>query len=223
MARVPSERIQRRIEAFLDEADAAASAGEWRAVAEKARAVLAIDEANEDAAAFLKMATANLAGTGTARPLDPTGNRFDRFTDHVRRALNRAQEEALRLHHSHIGTEHVLLGLVHEEDSTAVAILAGLGVEPRKVRAAVEFTVRRGNAQLDGEIGLTRGAKRMLELTVDEARSLGHDYIGTGHLLAGLVLEGEGVAAGVLESLGASAERVRAEAERIAASEPREE
>ena len=117
--------------------------------------------------------------------------------------------------HNYIGTEHILLGLVREGDGVAAKVLSNLGVELNKVRSAVEFIIGRGDRTVLGEIGLTPRAKKVIELAVDEARRLGHSYIGTEHLLLGLVREGEGIAAGVLESLGvnlssASAPRPRA-------------
>src|SRR5262249_58847625 len=141
-------------------------------------------------------------------------DRFDKFTEHARRVLTLAQEEAQRFNHNYIGTEH-LLGLVREGDGVAAKVLANLGVELNKVRSAVEFIIGRGDRAVMGEIGLTPRAKKVIELAVDEARRLGHHYIGTEHLLLGLVREGEGIAAGVLESLGVSLDKVRAEVTRI--------
>ncbi|GMU40275.1 MAG: ATP-dependent Clp protease ATP-binding protein [Chloroflexota bacterium] len=144
-------------------------------------------------------------------------DRFDKFTERARRVLTLAQEEAQRFNHNYIGTEHLLLGLVREGDGVAAKVLANLGVELNKVRSAVEFIIGRGDRQSSGEIGLTPRAKKVIELAVDEARRLQHSYIGTEHLLLGLVREGEGIAAGVLESLGVNLERVRAETQRILA------
>src|SRR5437660_1495424 len=142
-------------------------------------------------------------------------DRFDKFTERARRVLTLAQEEAQRFNHNYIGTEHLLLGLVREGDGVAAKVLANLGVELNKVRSAVEFIIGRGDRAVMGEIGLTPRAKKVIELAVDEARRLGHHYIGTEHLLLGLVREGEGIAAGVLESLGVSLDKVRAEVTRI--------
>ena len=142
-------------------------------------------------------------------------DRFDKFTERARRVLTLAQEEAQRFNHNYIGTEHLLLGLVREGDGVAAKVLANLGVELSKVRSAVEFIIGRGDRAVLGEIGLTPRAKKVIELAVDEARRLNHHYIGTEHLLLGLVREGEGIAAGVLESLGVNLERVRAETTRI--------
>ncbi len=142
-------------------------------------------------------------------------DRFDKFTERARRVLTLAQEEAQRFNHNYIGTEHLLLGLVREGDGVAAKVLSNLGVELAKVRSAVEFIIGRGDRAVLGEIGLTPRAKKVIELAVDEARRLNHHYIGTEHLLLGLVREGEGIAAGVLESLGVNLERVRAETTRI--------
>ncbi len=142
-------------------------------------------------------------------------DRFDKFTERARRVLTLAQEEAQRFNHNYIGTEHLLLGLVRENDGVAAKVLGNLGVELGKVRSAVEFIIGRGDRAVLGEIGLTPRAKKVIELAVDEARRLNHHYIGTEHLLLGLVREGEGIAAGVLESLGVNLERVRAETTRI--------
>ncbi len=142
-------------------------------------------------------------------------DRFDKFTERARRVLTLAQEEAQRFNHNYIGTEHLLLGLVREGDGVAAKVLNNLGVELTKVRSAVEFIIGRGEKSVSGEIGLTPRAKKVIELAVEEARRLNHSYIGTEHLLLGLVREGEGIAFGVLESLGVSLERVRTETARI--------
>ena len=142
-------------------------------------------------------------------------SRFEKFSERARRVLSLAQEEAQRFNHNYIGTEHVLLGLVRETDGIAAKVLANLGVELNKVRSAVEFIIGRGERAAPGEIGLTPRAKKVIELAVDEARRLNHHHIGTEHLLIGLMREGEGVAAGVLESLGVSLDKVRGETSRI--------
>ncbi|MGA3058508.1 MAG: Clp protease N-terminal domain-containing protein, partial [Candidatus Limnocylindrales bacterium] len=123
-------------------------------------------------------------------------DRFDKFSDGARKVLTLAQDEAQRFDHNYIGTEHLLLALIREEEGVAAQILVSLGVELPKVRTAVEFIIGRGDRPTRGEVGLTPGAKRVIELAIDEARRLGHRYIGTEHLLLGLVREGEGVAAG---------------------------
>ncbi len=144
----------------------------------------------------------------TTPPLPPR-DRFDKFTEHARRVLNYSQEEAQRFQHSYIGTEHLLLGLVREEEGVGAKVLAQLGIELDKVRRAVEFIIGRGDRIVLGEIGLTPRAKKVIELAVDEARRLNHHYIGSEHILLGLIREGEGIASGVLESLGARLENVR--------------
>jgi len=123
--------------------------------------------------------------------------------------LSLAQEEAQRFQHNYIGTEHLLLGLVREGEGVAAKVLEDLGVELIQVRSAVEFIINRGDRIVLGEIGLTPRAKKVIELAVDEARRLNHHYIGTEHILLGLVREGEGIAAGVLESQGVNLEKVR--------------
>ncbi len=142
-------------------------------------------------------------------------SRFEKFTERARRVLSLAQEEAQRFNHNYIGTEHILLGLVRETDGVAARVLSNLGVELHKVRSAVEFIIGRGERSTPGEIGLTPRAKKVIELAVDEARRLNHHYIGTEHLLIGLMREGEGVAAGVLESLGINLDKIRGETSRL--------
>jgi len=142
-------------------------------------------------------------------------SRFEKFSERARRALTYAQEEAQRFNHNYIGTEHILLGLVRETDGVAAKVLQNLDVDLNKVRSAVEFIIGRGGKTTSAEVGLTPRAKKVIELAVDEARRLNHSYVGTEHLLLGLLREGEGVAGGVLESLGVSLERARAETTRI--------
>jgi ATP-dependent Clp protease ATP-binding subunit ClpC len=142
-------------------------------------------------------------------------SRFEKFSERARRVLSLAQEEAQRFNHNYIGTEHVLLGLARETDGVAARVLTSLGIELPKVRSAVEFIIGRGERPSPGDIGLTPRAKKVIELAVDEARRLSHHYIGTEHLLIGIMREGEGVAAGVLESLGVSLDKIRTETTRI--------
>jgi len=143
-------------------------------------------------------------------------SRFEKFSERARRVLSLSQEEALRFNHNYIGTEHILLGLVRETEGVAARVLSNLGIELTKVRSAVEFIIGRGEKPVSGEnIGLTPRAKRVIELAVDEARRMSHHYIGTEHLLIGLMREGEGVAAGVLESLSVTLDKVRAETQRL--------
>ncbi len=146
-------------------------------------------------------------------------SRFEKFSERARRVLSLAQEEAQRFNHNYIGTEHILLGLVRETEGVAARVLSNLSVELVKVRSAVEFIIGRGERPTTNEIGLTPRAKKVIELAVDEARRLNHHYIGTEHLLIGLMREGEGVAAGVLESLGVSLDKVRDETNRIIQSQ----
>ena len=143
------------------------------------------------------------------------GSRFEKFSERARRVLSLAQDEAQRFNHNYIGTEHILLGLVRETEGVAARVLSSLSVDLSKVRSAVEFIIGRGEKPAQGEIGLTPRAKKVVELAVDEARRMNHTYIGTEHLLIGLLREGEGVAAGVLESLGVTLDKVRAETHRI--------
>ena len=142
-------------------------------------------------------------------------SRFEKFTERARKVLSLSQEEAQRFNHNYIGTEHILLGLVREGEGVAAKVLANLGVDLEKVRSAVEYIIGRGEKSVGQDIGLTPRAKRVIELAVDEARRLNHNYIGTEHLLLGLLREEEGVAAGVLESLGVSLDKVRAETVRL--------
>ena len=142
-------------------------------------------------------------------------SRFDKFSERARRVLTSAQDEAQRLNHSYIGTEHLLLGLIREEEGVGAKVLTSLGVTLSKVRSAVEYIIGRGEKPATGEIELTPRAKRVIELAIDEARHLGHNYIGTEHLLLGLLHEGEGVAASVLESFGITLEQARTETTKL--------
>ncbi len=135
-------------------------------------------------------------------------DRFEKFTERARKVLSLAQEEAQRFQHNYIGTEHLLLGLVREGEGVAAKVLSSLGVDLNKVRSAVEFMIGRGDRVVLGEIGLTPGAKKVIELAVDEAHRLNHHYIGTEHLLLGLVREDEGIGAKALHSLGVNLEKV---------------
>jgi len=142
-------------------------------------------------------------------------NRFEKFSERARRVLTSAQEEAQTLNHNYIGTEHILLGLIREEEGVAARVLNNLGISLSKVRSAVEYIIGRGEKSSAGEIGLTPRAKRVIELAIDEARHLSHNYIGTEHLLLGLLHEGEGIAAGVLESFNINLEQARSETTRV--------
>src|SRR5260370_38787509 len=119
-------------------------------------------------------------------------NRFDRFTKRARHVLALAQEEAQRFQHNYIGTEHLLLGLLREGEGVAAQVLSNLGIEAAQARHAVEAIIGRGDRIVLGEIGITPRAKKVLEFAADEARRLNHRFIGTEHLLLGLIREGEG-------------------------------
>jgi ATP-dependent Clp protease ATP-binding subunit ClpA len=134
---------------------------------------------------------------------------FERFTDRARRSLFLSQEEARRLNHNYVGTEHLLLGLVSEGQGVAAKALESLGISLEMVRAQVEESIGQGQRAPTGHIPFIPRAKKVLELSLREATQLGHNYIGTEHLLLGLVREGEGVAAQVLVKLGADRSRVR--------------
>ena len=141
--------------------------------------------------------------------------RFDRFTKRARHVLTLAQEEARRFQHTYIGTEHLLLGLIREEEGVASQVLRNLGIEVDQVRQAIEAIIGRGERIVVGEVGLTPRAKKVIGLAVDEARRLTHRFIGTEHLLLGLLREGDGIAAGVLEDFGLQLEQVRTETLRV--------
>src|SRR5204862_532765 len=134
---------------------------------------------------------------------------FERFTDRARRVVVLAQEEARLLNHNYIGTEHILLGLIHEGEGVAAKALESLSISLEAVRSQVEEIIGQGQAAPTGHIPFTPRAKKVLELSLREALQLGHNYIGTEHILLGLIREGEGVAAQVLQKLGADLNRVR--------------
>ncbi len=134
---------------------------------------------------------------------------FERFTDRARRVVVLAQEEARMLNHNYIGTEHILLGLIHEGEGVAAKALESLGISLEGVREQVEEIIGQGQTAPAGHIPFTPRAKKVLELSLREALQLGHNYIGTEHILLGLIREGEGVAAQVLQKLGADLNRVR--------------
>ncbi len=141
---------------------------------------------------------------------ESNGDQFYKFTIHAKLVLSFALEEAQRFENNYIGTEHLLLGLIRDSDGMAAKVLADLDVKWNKVRNATEFIIARSsfNSAL-GEIGLTPRAKNVIELAVDEALRLNHQYIGTEHILLGLIREGEGIAAGVLDSLGVNLDNAR--------------
>src|SRR5437870_1783918 len=134
---------------------------------------------------------------------------FERFTDRARRVVVLAQEEARMLNHNYIGTEHLLLGLIHEGEGVAAKALESMNISLEGVRQQVEEIIGQGQAAPTGHIPFTPRAKKVLELSLREALQLGHNYIGTEHILLGLIREGEAVAAQVLQQLGADLNRVR--------------
>jgi ATP-dependent Clp protease ATP-binding subunit ClpC len=134
---------------------------------------------------------------------------FERFTDRARRVVVLAQEEARMLSHVYIGTEHILLGLIHEGEGVAAKALESLDISLEAVRRQVEEIMGQGKAAPTGHIPFTPRAKKVLELSFREAKQLGHNHIGTEHILLGLIREGEGVAAQILQKLGADLKRVR--------------
>jgi ATP-dependent Clp protease ATP-binding subunit ClpC len=146
------------------------------------------------------------------------GAMFERFTNRARRVVVLAQEEARLLNHNYIGTEHLLLGLIHEGEGVAAGALESLGISLEAVRGEVERIIGEGEEAPGGHIPFTPRAKKVLELALREAGQLGHNYVGTEHILLGLVREGEGVAAQVLVKLGADLSRVRQQVVRLLSS-----
>jgi ATP-dependent Clp protease ATP-binding subunit ClpC len=140
---------------------------------------------------------------------------FERFTERAKKVLTLAQEEAERSHHSYIGTEHLLLGLLREGEGLAAKVLNNLGVEINKVRSTIESVLGRNERIIIQQIIPTSRVKKVIEISFEEARRMGNNYVGTEHLLLGLLIEGEGIAAHVLEDLGANLEKVRTEIERL--------
>ena len=140
---------------------------------------------------------------------------FERFTDRARRVVVLAEEEARMLHHDYIGTEHILLGLIREGEGVAAKALESLGISQEAVRQQVEAIIGQGQHAPSGHIPFTPRAKKVLELSLREALQLGHNYIGTEHILLGLVREGEGAAAQVLVKLGADLNGVRGQVNQL--------
>src|ERR1700730_13860067 len=140
---------------------------------------------------------------------------FERFTERARRVVVLAQEEARMLNHNYIGTEHILLGLIREGQGVAGRALESLGISLEAVRQQVEQIIGRGQQAPSGHIPFTPRAKKVLELSLREAQQLGHNYIGTEHILLGLLREGSGVAAQVLVKLGADLNRARQQVVRL--------
>jgi len=148
---------------------------------------------------------------------------FERFTDGARRLVALAQDEARRLNHDYIGTEHILLGLIHEGEGVAAKALESLGISLDAVRQQVEEIIGQGQQAPSGHIPFTPRAKKVLELSLRESLQLGHNYIGTEHILLGLIREGDGVAAQVLVRLGADLNRVRHQVIQLIAGQPLQE
>ena len=140
---------------------------------------------------------------------------FERFTEKAIKVIMLAQEEARRLGHNFVGTEQILLGLIGEGTGVAAKVLKSMGINLKDARIEVEKIIGRGSGFVAVEIPFTPRAKRVLELSLEEARQLGHNYIGTEHLLLGLIREGEGVAARVLENLGVDLTKVRTQVIRM--------
>ena len=135
---------------------------------------------------------------------------FERFTERARRVIILAQEEAKRLNHSAVGTEHILLGIVREGEGVASKVLESLNISPERVRAEIESAIGRGERTPHEEVTFTPRAKKVLELALDEARRLGHNYIGTEHILLGILREGQGLALELLRDQGVSSDGLRA-------------
>jgi len=137
------------------------------------------------------------------------GGKLERFTKRARHALARATSEAKRLNHNSIGTEHLLLGIILEKDSTAVAVLRELGLDPDWIVRALERAASRGERVSLGEPELTPRTKRVIEYSFDEARLMGQQYVGTEHLLLGILRDGEGIAVDILRGMGLDLDKVR--------------
>ena len=145
-------------------------------------------------------------------------DKFGRFTERARKVLALSQEEARLFQHNFIGTEHLLLALVREGEGVAAKVMKNLGVvDLEQVRGLIGTFVKPGEKQVDGEVGMTNRAKKVIELAVDEARRLNHHYIGTEHLLLGLIREGQGIAAKVLAKLNVDLEQARTEVVQVLA------
>lgn len=162
-----------------------------------------------------KVLMERFGGEGQPRPVF---NAFNRFTRRARTVMSLAVSEAHRLQHNYVGSEHVLLGLLAERTGVAALVLRKLDVDIDEARHRVEAVVGRGKVETEGELGLTPRTKKIIELAADEAKRLQHEYIGTEHLLLGLVREGEGIASDVLESFGLRLQQVREETLRVLGS-----
>jgi excisionase family DNA binding protein len=189
--------------------------GEYRFKAEELEAYLERQRVPGEAGPLQHLG--KLGGLARKLPGSAAGSReaaFQPFTKRARKVLTLSQEEARRLNHSHIGTEHLLLGLIRERDGIAAGVLQNLGVDLDVTRQKVEQIIGTGDTSRNearGEIGLTPRSKKVLQLAIDEARELSHDYIGTEHVLLGLLREGEGIAARVLTEAGITLDKARSE------------
>src|SRR5687767_3821816 len=141
------------------------------------------------------------------------------FTDRVRKVLQMAREEAARLHHEYVGTEHILLGLIREGEGVAATVLQNLNVDLDEIQQKIEETVKKGKAPQASDLPYTSRAKKVLELAMAEARDLSHSYVGTEHLLLGLLREEKGIAAQVLADAGINLDAARAETLRLLGTE----
>ncbi|MBN9386555.1 MAG: hypothetical protein J0I20_00760 [Chloroflexi bacterium] len=137
--------------------------------------------------------------------------REDKFTEGAKTALHLAEEEAHNFNHNYIGTEHLLLGIMRDKNGMGARVLNGMGLELSKLRSGVELIVGRGTRPPVGEPGLTPRSKRIIELAVDEARKLKHNFVGSEHLLLGMLQEGDGIAIGVLQNMQVDLGKVRQE------------
>jgi ATP-dependent Clp protease ATP-binding subunit ClpC len=140
---------------------------------------------------------------------------FDRFTERAKDVLRRSEEETHRYNHDYIGTEHLLLGLIRDSEPVASRALIAMGVPLAKIQSALEFIIGSGEDTPKDEVGLTPRAKQVLELAIDESRRLEDDYVGTHHILLGLVREGDGIAGGVLQGLGVTLDKARDQVSRL--------
>ena len=140
---------------------------------------------------------------------------FERFTERAKKVLTLAQEEAERSHHSYIGTEHLVLGLIREDKGLAAIVLRNFGIDLATVRARIESVLGRNERIIIQQIVPTSRVKKVIEISFEEAQRMGHNYVGTEHLLLGLLIEGEGIAAHVLIDLGVTEARARAEIQRF--------
>ena len=190
--------------------------GEYRFMREelaeylKRQRVAGSEETGADAIEGLGQLVRKFFGGGKASAPGLASEAFSKFTRRAQRALQLSQEEAQRLHHNYIGTEHLLLGLVREDKGIAALVLKSQGVELDAVRTKVQFIIGQGKHDVTGEVPLTPRAKEVLGLAVKEAVHLGHRFIGTEHLLLGLLREGEGIGAQVLRELGVNLNTARA-------------